>query len=72
MLSNVGKDPADKETTYFFGDGHYWIYDYPWLAPNIIRIQVDKEGIADPLQVTIASERQVRFEFERYPFRNGN
>ncbi|MCH8068362.1 MAG: hypothetical protein IID16_03665 [Candidatus Marinimicrobia bacterium] len=61
-----------RKQLIFSVTGHYWIYDYPWLAPNIIRIQVVKGGISDPLQVTIAQERPVRFEFERYPFRNGN
>ncbi|MBC8402420.1 MAG: hypothetical protein H8E14_13105 [Candidatus Marinimicrobia bacterium] len=54
---------------FIHGDGHHWIYDDPWLVPNLIRIQVDEGGIADPLQVTVAGNKTISFEFERIPFK---
>lgn len=51
-----------------YGDGHEWIYDETWQVPNLMRIQVDKGGIADPLQVTVTGNIVKKFEFERYPF----
>ena len=57
-----------KPVVFIHGDGHHWLYDDAWLAPNIIRVQVDKGGIADPLQVTISGNTIKNFEFERYPF----
>jgi hypothetical protein len=52
------------------GDGHEWIFDETWQVPNLMRIQVDKGGIADPLQVTVTGNKNKIFEFERYPFLN--
>ncbi len=51
------------------GDGHYWLHDDPWLVPNLVRIQVDKGGIADPLQVTVSGDKTKTFKFERFPFK---
>jgi len=50
------------------GDGHHWLYDEAWQVPNLIRVQVDKGGIADPLQVTVFGNTLKKFKFERYPF----
>lgn len=52
------------------GDGHHWLYDEAWQVPNLIRVQVDKGGIADPLQVTVSGNTMKKFQFERYPFRD--
>ena len=54
---------------FIHGDGHRWIYDNPWLEPNIIRVQVDQGKIADPLQVTVIIGEKIKFEFEREPFK---
>ncbi len=51
------------------GDGHRWLYDDPWLVPNLIRVQVDKGGIADQLQVTIFGNTTKKFTFDRNPFK---
>jgi hypothetical protein len=34
----------------------------------MIRVQVDKGGIADPLQVTITGDKSKLFDFEREAF----
>ncbi len=58
-----------KEPVLFIhGDGHVWFYDDPWILPNLIRVQVDKGGIADPLEITITGDSTKIFKFERYPF----
>lgn len=53
---------------FIHGDGHYWLLDQPWLEENITRVQVDKGGIADPLEVRIHLSDSVTFTFERNPF----
>lgn len=57
-----------KQILFIHGDGHKWLYENPWLVPNMIRVQVDKGGIADPLQVTISRSKPKLFEFERDVF----
>lgn len=42
-----------KPIIFIHGDGHHWIYEKEWKLKNIVRIQVDKGGIAQPLKVTI-------------------
>ena len=58
-----------RPVLFIHGDGHVWLNDDPWLVPNLIRVQVDKGGIADPLQVTISGNKTKSFKFERFPFR---
>ena len=58
----------EKPVLLIHGDGHHWIYDEAWQVPNLMRIQVDKGGIADPLQVTVSGNSLKKFKFERYPF----
>ncbi|MEE9189412.1 MAG: hypothetical protein V3U16_01420, partial [Candidatus Neomarinimicrobiota bacterium] len=57
-----------KQILFIHGDGHKWHYENPWLVPNMIRVQVDKGGIADPLQVTITGNKSKLFKFERNAF----
>jgi len=59
----------DRPIVFIHGDGHHWLHDDPWLVPNLIRVQVDKGGIADPLQVTISGNKAKTFKFERFPFK---
>ena len=40
-----------KPIIFIHGDGHEWIYEESWLKSNIIRIQVDKGGIAPPVKL---------------------
>ena len=58
----------EKPVLLIHGDGHHWIYDEAWQVPNLMRVQVDKGGIADPLQVTVSGNTLKKFKFERYPF----
>ncbi|MBC8402557.1 MAG: hypothetical protein H8E14_13800 [Candidatus Marinimicrobia bacterium] len=58
-----------RPVLFIHGDGHLWIHDDPWLVPNLVRVQVDKGGIADPLQVTIVGNKTKTFKFERFPFK---
>ena len=57
-----------KPVLYLHGDGHRWIYDRPFEAKNILRVQVDQGGIAPPLRVTVSDHAQQPFHFDR---RNG-
>ena len=59
----------NKPILFIHGDGHRWLYDNPWLEENVIRVQVDQGKIADPLQVSIIIDTQIKFEFEREPFK---
>ena len=58
----------EKPILYLHGDGHRWIHDHPFAAPNILRVQVDQGGIAPPLKVTVTDHRSTPFQFDR---RNG-
>lgn len=54
-----------KPVIFIHGDGHRWIYDNPWLEPNLIRIQIDKGGIAPPLEVTVGKNPDQIISFNR-------
>ena len=58
----------EKPVLLIHGDGHHWLYDEAWQVPNLTRVQVDKGGIADPLQVTVSGNTLKIFKFERFPF----
>tara|TARA_R110002111_G_scaffold2705_4_gene17921 strand:- start:7524 stop:8387 length:864 start_codon:yes stop_codon:yes gene_type:complete len=75
LVHNDFFDPFNKEALefgkpilYIHGDGHSWIYDFPFAAKNILRVQVDQGGIAPPLKVTITDDKKTPFQFDR---RNG-
>ncbi len=57
-----------KPILLIHGDGHTWIYDRPFAAQNILRVQVDQGRIAPPLKVTITDDKSNPFQFDR---RNG-
>ena len=52
---------------YLHGDGHSWIHDQPW-PENITRVQVDIGSIFPPVQVSVSSELDPVFSFNRAPF----
>ena len=56
-----------KPILFIHGDGHHWQHEEGWLAPNILRVQVDQGGIAPPLQVTVTPDG--KFIFDRAPFK---
>lgn len=56
-----------RPVLFIHGDGHSWIDDVPFAAPNIRRIQVDRGGNAPPLQVTVDENAAEVFATERMP-----
>lgn len=65
-------DPFNKDASefkkpilYLHGDGHRWVYDRPFVAQNILRVQVDQGGIAPPLKVTVTDHQTAPFQFDR-------
>lgn len=68
-------DPFSKEANefkkpilYIHGDGHVWMYDRPFAAKNILRVEVDQGGVAPPLKITVTDDKTTPFQFDR---RNG-
>lgn len=57
-----------KPVLYLHGDGHKWIYDRPFKAPNILRVEVDQGGKAPPLKIQVTNHPTEPFVFDR---RNG-
>lgn len=57
-----------KPVLYLHGDGHKWVYDRPFRAKNILRVEVDQGAIAPPLKVSITHDSAMPFQFDR---RNG-
>lgn len=55
----------EKPVLYLHGDGHRWVYDRPFAAKNVLRVQVDQGGIAPPLLVTVTDDPQEPFQFDR-------
>ncbi|MDA0578258.1 MAG: metallophosphoesterase [Verrucomicrobia bacterium] len=45
-----------KPVLYLHADGHSWVRDQPWPEANLLRVQTDQLGIAQPLLVTVASK----------------
>ncbi|WP_298864512.1 hypothetical protein [uncultured Gimesia sp.] len=54
-----------KPILYLHGDGHKWIYDRPFAAKNILRIQVDQGGIAPPLKISVTDAKTNPFLLDR-------
>ncbi len=65
---SIEAEKFDKPVLYLHGDGHRWIYDRPFAAENILRVQVDQGGIAPPLKVSVSAHAEEPFHFDR---RNG-
>lgn len=55
----------DKPILYLQGDGHRWIYDRPFKAQNILRVQVDQGGMAPPILVTVTDDPKEPFVIDR-------
>ncbi len=60
----VAKD-FGKPILYLQGDGHVWIHDRPFDQKNILRVQVDRGGIAPPVLVTVTDDPEQPFQFDR-------
>lgn len=56
-----------KPVLFIHGDGHSWIDDYPFAAPNVRRIQVER-GDEPPILVTVTTDLVPLFLIDREPF----
>lgn len=54
-----------KPVLFLHGDGHIWKKDYPFEAKNILRVEVEQGGRANPLTVTITNDLHKPFLFKR-------
>jgi len=54
-----------KPMLYLHGDGHVWEKDRPWKAKNLLRVQVDSGGKAPPVKITVTSDPDEPFQFDR-------
>lgn len=64
MLSRLGQS-FGKPMLYLHGDGHKWIQDYPFTAKNILRVEVDNGGGANPVTVKVTDDPDEPFVFVR-------
>ena len=56
-----------KPVLYLHGDGHKWIYEESWRAPNLLRIQVDQVTKARPVHFTVRPDQpQHPFTYDRH------
>jgi len=62
---NAQVEKAGVPVLYLHGDGHDWLYDRPFPAANILRIQVDQGGKAPPLKVTVYPDTDHPFVYDR-------
>ena len=54
-----------KPVLYLHGDGHSWEHEPQWRAPNILRVQVDQVAKAPPVLVTVTTDSERPFVFDR-------
>jgi len=54
-----------KPVLYLHGDGHRWLHEPGWRAPNILRVQVDQVTKAPPVLVTVTLDQDNPFLFDR-------
>jgi hypothetical protein len=60
-----------KPVLFLHGHGHSWSMVYPFPEPNILRVQVNKGGSEDPVQVTVTMDNSspaTAFVFKRNPW----
>ena len=60
-----------KPVLYIHGDGHKWKHNFPFSSSNILRVQVESGGDADPVQLSITlddTDPETMFLFELNPF----
>jgi hypothetical protein len=57
-----------RPVLFLHADGHAWIKDKPFTAPNVLRVQTDNGGSEEPVQVTVTKNYQDMFDFLRDPF----
>ena len=64
MLNSVAQS-LEKPILYIHGDGHNWVHDYPFTAKNILRVQVENGGRANPVTVSVTNDPDEPFVFVR-------
>ncbi len=61
-----------KPVLYIHGDGHSWTQDFPFSAPNIMRIEVNRGTASDPpVQITVTMNAANMFLINRDPWPSG-
>jgi hypothetical protein len=68
-LSSAAEKYPDIPFLFIQGDAHRWTQDTPFRATNILRVVVDRGGIADPVLVTVNGNvgTDQPFVFEQRP-----
>ena len=64
MLNRVAQS-LKKPILYLHGDGHKWIKDYPFDAKNMLRVEVDNGGSANPVTIKVTDNPDEPFVFVR-------
>lgn len=64
MLNAVAQS-FEKPILYLHGDGHHWVHEYPFKAKNILRVQVEHGGSANPVTVKVTDDPEEPFVFVR-------
>jgi hypothetical protein len=54
-----------KPVLYLHGDGHNYEHQSPWRVPNLVRVQIDSIGKNPPLLVTVTTNPDEPFLFDR-------
>ena len=54
-----------KPVLYIHGDGHNWQYGKPFNARNILKVMIDRGGIASPLKLIVTDDPERPFLFDR-------
>lgn len=57
-----------KPVLHLMGDGHVWRMDRPWAEQNILRVEVQQGGVAQPIQVTVSATAAEPFTIDRAPY----
>lgn len=57
-----------KPVLHLMGDGHTWKMDRPWAEQNILRVEVQSGGAAQPIQVTVSATTTAPFAINRAPY----
>lgn len=57
-----------KPVLHLMGDGHTWKMDRPWAEQNILRVEVEQGGRAQPIQVTVSPGTVGAFTINRTPY----
>jgi len=65
IMLNLMAQSLGKPMLYLHGVGHKWKKDYPFTAQNILRVQVENGGSANPVTVKITKDPDEPYVFIR-------